>query len=101
MTKKKCNDLGRVINGSRSSRTETQCFYWAIYRLSANYVLPTTYFSKALLHKTQAQAHSAMVSWSGYGQTMANAIIYEHKKMEAWDSSTCMTTKAMGRLSCS
>ena len=48
--KKKCDNLGQVIKCSRLSCTETQCFYWAIYHLSANYVLPTTYFTKAQLH---------------------------------------------------
>ena len=64
--KKKCDDLGRVIQCSHLSRTKTQCFYWAICRLSANYMLPTTYFTKAQLHKIQAQAHRAMVGRSGY-----------------------------------
>ena len=79
MLKKKCDDLGRIIRCSHLSRTETQCFYWAIYRLSANYVLPTTYFTKSQLHNIQAKAHSAMVSRSGYCRTMANEIIYGPK----------------------
>ena len=78
--KKKCDDLGRVIHCSHLSRTETQCFYWAIYRLSANYVLPTTYFTKAQLHKIQAQAHRAMVGRSGYCRGTASEIIYGPKQ---------------------
>ena len=78
--KKKCNDLGRIIRCSHLDRTETQCFYWAIYSLSANYVLPTTYFTKSQLHKIQAQAHCAMVSRSGYCRMTANDIIYGPKR---------------------
>ena len=59
---------------------ETQCFYWAIYRLSVNYILPTTYFSKTQLHKVQAQAHRAMVGQFGYCRNTANAIIYGPKR---------------------
>ena len=61
---------------------ETQCFHWAIYRLSANYVLPTTYFTKSQLHVIRAQAHSAMVSRSGYCRMTANDIIYGPKQYE-------------------
>ena len=78
--KKKCDDLLQIIRCSHLTRTETQCFYWAIYRLSANYVLPTTYFTKSQLHKIQAQAHTAMVSWSGYCWMTANDIIYSPKR---------------------
>ena len=76
MLKKKCDDFGRIIHCSHLSRRETQCFYWAIYRLSANYVLPTTYFTKAQLYTIQAWAHGAMVSKLGYCRMTAYAIIY-------------------------
>ena len=56
-TKRKCDDFCCVINCSYLTRTETQCIYWAIYQLSMNYVLPTTYFTKAELHCIQARAH--------------------------------------------
>ena len=77
---RKCDDFCRIINCSHLTRSETQCFYWAIYRLSANYVLPTMYFTKAQLHKIQAHAHRAMVGRSGYCRTTANAIIYGQKR---------------------
>ena len=47
--KKKCYNFGRIIHCSHLTRRETQCFYWAIYCLSANYVLPTS-----ALHGLQA-----------------------------------------------
>ena len=55
--KRKCDNFCQVIHSSHLTCTKTQCFYWAIYRLSANYVLPTTYFTKDELHCIQAQAH--------------------------------------------
>ena len=75
-TKRKCDDFCRVINCSHLTRTETQCFYWAIYRLSMNYVLPTTYFTKAELHRIQARAHRTIVGRSGYCRTTAGAVLY-------------------------
>ena len=65
--KQKCDNFCRVINCSHLTRTETQCFYRAIYRLSANYVLPTTYFTKNELHKSRQEL---TVQWWG-GQAIA------------------------------
>ena len=69
--KRKCDGFCCIINCSHLTRTKTQCFYWSIYRLSANYVVPMTYFTKAELHHIQAQAHQAMVGRSGYCRTTA------------------------------
>ena len=77
---RKCNDFCRVINCSHLTRTEAECFYWAIYRLSANYVLPTTYFTKDALHKIQAQAHRAMVGRMGYCRNTAREILFGPKR---------------------
>ena len=79
-TQRKCDDFCRVINCSHLTRSETQCFYWAIYRLSANYVLPTTYFTKAELHQIQARAHRAMVGRSGYCRATAGAVLFGPKR---------------------
>ena len=76
----KCNDFCHVINCRHLTQSETQCFYWAIYCLSANYVLPTTYFTKAKLHQIQARAHRAMVGRSGYCRTMARAVLFGPKR---------------------
>ena len=78
--KQKCDGFSRVIHCSHLTRSETQCFYWAIYRLSTNYVLPTTYFTKAELHRMQARAHRAMVGRSGYCRTTAGAILFGPKR---------------------
>ena len=62
--KRKCDNFSREITCSHLTQTETQCFYRGIYRLSANYVLPMTYFTKIELQKIQAQAHRAIkLSW--------------------------------------
>ena len=60
--KAKCNHFAKVIQSSHLTRRETQVFYWSIYRLSANYVLPSTYFTKDELSKIQSTSHSAMIS---------------------------------------
>ena len=78
--KRKCDDLCQVITCSHLTRSETQCFYWAIYQLSANYVLSMTYFSKNKLHKIQAQAHCTMVGRSGYCINTASNILFSPKK---------------------
>ena len=80
MLKRKCKDFSRVITCSHLNWKETQCFYWAIYCLSANYVLPMTYFTKTELQQIQAQAHRAMVGRSGYCRTTAQEIIYGTKQ---------------------
>ena len=78
--KKKCDDFSRVIKCSHLSHTKTQCFYWAIYQLSANYVLPTSYFTKKEPTKIQAKAHTTMVSRSGYSWSTPWEIIYGPKR---------------------
>ena len=60
--KRKCDNLGQIIQCSHLTHAETRCFCWAIYRLSAIYVLPTSYFAKKELDKIQAQAHGAVIS---------------------------------------
>ena len=54
-------------------------FYWSIYRLSANYVLPSTYFTKDELSKIQSTSHSAMISRMGYCRTTPREIIFGSK----------------------
>jgi hypothetical protein len=72
----KCNEFAKIINCSHLSRKETQCFYWAIYRLSANYALPTAYFSKKELKKLQSKSHTAMVTKSGYNRHTPLEVVY-------------------------
>ncbi|MFN9942761.1 MAG: hypothetical protein ACK56I_25180, partial [bacterium] len=62
----KCNEFARVISCSHLNRRETQVFYWAIYRLSVGYALPTCHFSQKQLNKIQTKAHRTMVAHSGY-----------------------------------
>jgi hypothetical protein len=63
----KCNTFARLINCSTLDRTESQTFYWAIYRLSSNYYpLPTAHFTFKELDKIQAKSHVAMVTHMGY-----------------------------------
>ena len=78
--KQKCDNFAKVINCSHLTRSETACFYWAIYRLSANYVLPSTYFTEDELSKIQGKAHSSMVERSGYCRTTPKEIIYGPKQ---------------------
>ena len=73
---KKCNEFARIITCSHLTRKETQCFYWAIYRLSANYALPTTYFTAKELNKIQAKSHAAFLSKSGYNRNMPSVVVY-------------------------
>ena len=54
-------------------------FYWLIYKLSANYVPPSTYFSKDELSKIQSASHSAMIARMGYSRSTPDAIIYGSK----------------------
>ena len=78
--KSKCNHFAKVIQASHLTRRETQVFYWSIFKLSANYVLPSTYFSKDELSKIQSASHSAMVARIGYCRTTPRAIIYGSKR---------------------
>jgi hypothetical protein len=72
----KCNDFARNVNTSHLTRGETKRLYWSIYRLSANYALPTCHFTFKELNKIQKKSHSAMVSKSGYNKCTAAGILY-------------------------
>jgi hypothetical protein len=72
----KCNEFARVISCSHLSRRETQVFYWAIYRLSVGYALPTCHFSQKQLHTIQTKAHRTMVAHSGYNRNTAATVLY-------------------------
>jgi hypothetical protein len=72
----KCNTFARLINCSTLDRTESQTFYWAIYRLSSNYPLPTAHFTFKELDKVQAKSHVAMVTHMGYNRTTSKAVLY-------------------------
>ena len=77
--KDKCNHFAKVIHSSHLNRQETQIFYWSIYHLSINYVLPSTYFTLTELSKIQSSSHSAMLSRMGYCRTTPREIIYGSK----------------------
>ena len=64
----RCNGFSRIVTCSHLTRKETKCFYWAIYRLSVNYALPTTYFSLKELNKIQAKSHASMLAKSGFNR---------------------------------
>jgi hypothetical protein len=74
--KEKCDDFARVINSSHLNRRETRCFYHHIYRLSANYTLPTTYFTYKDLKDIQSKAHSSMVARMGYCRSTPLSVIF-------------------------
>ena len=78
--KAQCNHFAKVIHSSHLTRRETQVFYWSIYRLSMNYVLPSTYFTKDEISKIQSTSHSAMVARMGYCRTTPRAVIFGSKR---------------------
>ena len=72
----KCNDFARIIGCSHFTRRETHTFYWAIYKLSVGYVLPTCHFSEKQLKQIQNKAHRTMTSHCGYNRNTAATVLY-------------------------
>ena len=72
----KCNEFARITSCSHFNRRETHVFYWAIYRLSVGYALPTCRFTEKQLTKIQAKAHRAMVAHCGYNRNTAATVLY-------------------------
>ena len=79
--KVKCNHFAKVIQPSHLTRCETQVFYWSIYQLSVNYVLPSTYFTFKELSKVQSLSHSAMPTQTGYCRTTPREVVYASPRL--------------------
>ena len=73
--KDKCDGYAQIVNCSHLNRTEAQAFYFAIYRLSVGYALPSSHFNAQQLQKIQSKSHQAMVSKSGYARSTPTAVI--------------------------
>ena len=71
----RCKDFSRIVTCSHLTRRDTKCFYWAIYRLSINYALPTTYFSMKELNRLQAKLHASMLAKSGYNRFTSSDVV--------------------------
>jgi hypothetical protein len=73
--KTKCDGFARVAATSNFQRRDAHVFYYAIYRLSVGYPLPTCHFTEEELQKIQSKAQRAIVASCGYNRNTSKVVL--------------------------